>query len=406
MEKELFAQALGLTKSWEITKIDFKSDGGVFDRGVMNIYIDWKKGSRFPDDEGEMCGVHDTVAKTYRHIDFFQHECFLHCRIPRIKTSSGSVQTVKVPWARKGSQFTLQFESYALTLVGCEMPVNRVAKILNVYPNRIWRILDFYVHNSRCEQDYSEVTQLGIDEKSYRKGHKYLTVCSDLKEHRVIHVSPGRSKDNIKRIKDFIGSRQVPSDQITDICIDPYPAYIGGVLEHFESSSITFDKYHIKRLLNVAMDKIRRAEQRENRELKRTRYLWLRNESTLTSKQQSKLNYLSINYPTIGKAYRLKLSFDDLWQCKTVEQAEEFLNDWTHEASKLQISYLDQFVHTMYVHWYGVIQYFQSRISNGIVESINQKIALAIRRARGFRNLHNLSNMIYLIAGKLTFNFH
>ena len=221
MEKTLFAQALGLTESWEITRIDFKSQGGVFDRGVMDIYIDWKKGSRFADETGKLCKVHDSVDKTYRHIDFFQHECYLHCRVPRIKTSDGRVETVKVPWARKGSQFTLQFESYALTLVQCEMPVNQVANILRVYPNRIWRMIDFYVHNTRCDLQFDQVHKLGIDEKSFRKGHQYLTVCSDLEARRVIHVSPGRSKANIKQIKDFKESRQVPAEQKTDICIDP-----------------------------------------------------------------------------------------------------------------------------------------------------------------------------------------
>ena len=358
MEKEIFAQALGLTKQWEITSITFESAGGVFDKGVMDIYIDWKKGAAFRDEAGRICKVHDSVSKRYRHTDFFQHECYLHCRIPRIKVSDGRVETVRVPWARSGGRFTLQFESYALALVKSEMPVRQVAITMRVYPNVIWRMLDYYVDNARYEEDYSEVEQIGIDEKSFRKGHKYLTICSDLEKRKVIHISAGRSKDNIKQIKDFVESCDVPPDQIKDVCIDPYPAYIGGVLEHFENSSITFDKYHIKRLLNQSIDKIRRAEQRENHELRKTRYLWLRNNSNLTEKQKYKIHYLSINYPTIGKAYRLKMSFDDLWSCSTPEQAEDFLNDWVSEASKLAVSFLDDFIKTLHAHWYGVINIF------------------------------------------------
>jgi hypothetical protein len=98
-------------------------------RGQLDIYIDFKPGSRFKDEHGLLSGAYDTEERTWQHLNFFEHTCYLHARVPRIKQSSGEIRTVVVPWARPGSGFTLLFEAFAMLLIG-----KPTTKYLLIYP--------------------------------------------------------------------------------------------------------------------------------------------------------------------------------------------------------------------------------------------------------------------------------
>ena len=150
------------------------------------------------------CPVHDTVPRRWQHLSFFQHTCYLHCSLPRITASDGKVVTVTPPWARSGSGFTLLFEALALALIEREMPVNRVAEVMQVLPQRIWTVFNHWVSEARLDDDSPSITRLGVDETSTKKGHNYVTLGVDMDEHRVIHVVPGKGKETIASIKEHL----------------------------------------------------------------------------------------------------------------------------------------------------------------------------------------------------------
>ena len=112
--KNLFKIALGIELPWEIKNIQFKESSSGQE---LHIDIDFERGQKFPDETGVLCGVHDTKKKTWRHLNFFQHASYLHCRVPRIVTEDGKVTQVEVPWSRSGSGFTLLFEAYVMSLI-------------------------------------------------------------------------------------------------------------------------------------------------------------------------------------------------------------------------------------------------------------------------------------------------
>ena len=143
---------------------------------VFHIEPGFSSGARFPDESGAICPVHDAIDRKWQHLNFFKHNCFLHCAVPRITTPDGKVVTVQVPWARSGSGFTLLFEAFALALIEQEMPVNRVAEILGVNPQRVWTVFNHWVDKARQYDDPSSITRLGVDETSTKKGHNYVTV--------------------------------------------------------------------------------------------------------------------------------------------------------------------------------------------------------------------------------------
>ena len=399
----LFSMALGLQKPWQVDEISFAAEKSKSNE--LHLHIGFASGTRFPDKTGVACPVHDTVERVWQHLNFFEHHCFLHCHVPRIKTSDGKVVTVDVPWSRPNSGFTLLFEAFAMALIEREMPVNRVAELLGVNPQRVWTVFNHWIEKAREADDPSLITQLGVDETSSRKGHKYVTLGVDLETSRVIHACEGKGKETLRNIQQHLEQKGVAKQQITQISMDLSPAFIAGAAESFPAAAITFDRFHVVKLLNEAMDKVRRVERIEHAALKGQKYTFLKNRQNLTAKQEKSLTEMIEVYPTLGKAYRLKVLFNDLWEIPEKTAATTFLTNWCNEVEEAKIPAFMAFSKMVKAHWSGIIHFVESRITNGILEGINSKVQLAKRRARGYRNTGNFINMIYFLCGKIKFDY-
>ncbi len=395
--------ALGLQSPWQVNDISFSANESP--RKELHLHIGFVRGSRFPDETGIACPVHDTVERAWQHLNFFEHHCFLHCHVPRIKTTEGNVVTVNVPWSRPGSGFTLLFEAFAMALIEREMPVNRVAELVGVNPQRVWAVFNHWVGQAREADDPSAITQLGVDETSSRKGHKYVTLGVDLETSRVIHACEGKGKETLKTIGQHLESKGVGKEQITQLSMDLSPAFIAGAAESFPTAAITFDRFHVVKLLNEAMDKVRRVERIEHEALKGHKYTFLRNRQNLSDEQEKALAEMITLYPSLGQAYRLKVLFNDLWEMPDKVAATTFLTRWCAEVEEAKIPAFMAFSKTVRSHWSGIIHFVESRLTNGILEGINSKVQLAKRRARGYRNMGNFINMIYFLCGKLKFDY-
>lgn len=398
--RTIFSLALGITAPWTLKGIRFEQSPNL--QQQLHIDIGFEAGSRWQDEQGKLCAVHDTVQRSWKHLNFFQHECFLHCNVPRIKGSAGGISNVSVPWAREGSGFTLLFEAFALALIEREMPVNRAAEMLCEYPQRIWTIFNHWVGKA-LEQDHLEpIKQLGIDETSSKKGHHYVTLGVDLQRGRVIHVAAGKDSKAVASIAKKIKDKGGDCAQVSQVSMDLSGAFMAGVSASFANARITFDKFHIVKLLNEAMDTVRRQERREHQELKGHRYMFLRNPATLSRSATAKLQDLVELYPVLGKAYRLKTLFADLWSMPDRAAAKAFIDDWLSQAQDCVIGPFIKFANTVKAHLSGILQYFDSGLTNAVLEGINNKVQLAKRRARGYRNPSNFANMIYFLCGRLT----
>ena len=261
------------------------------------------------------------------------------------------------------------------------------------------------VKKSYTEDNIENITQLGIDETSSKKGHKYITVAVDLEARRVIHATEGKNAKTIGRIKDYLVSKSVEPAKIAHASIDLSPSFISGLKNNFPNAEIHFDRFHVKKLLNEAMDEVRKLERKEHAELKGHKYTFLKNKNKLSDKKNQELSELITLFPTLGAAYRLKELFDDVWQMGSEEEASSFIDDWVKEVEKSNIPAFMKFSRTVVKHKYGIINFVTNKINNGILESINSKIQLAKKRARGYRNIDNFINMVYFLCGKLNFNF-
>ena len=402
--KDIFALALNLSDPWKVTEMKLTKPEGL-QRGRLDIYIEFGPGSQFVDDQRHLCSVYDSTERTWQHLNFFEHTCYLHARVPRIKQKDGKVKTVQVPWARQGSGFTLLFEAFAMLLIEYEMPINKVGSTIRVEPHRVWRVFNHWVEEGVKKDDLSTVTQVGIDDTSSKKGHNYVTVNVDLEKRRVIHVSEGRGTEAIADLAKVLKEKGGDPNAIEKVAIDMSPSYISGVQTYLTNAQVTFDRFHVVAKLSEAMNEVRKLESKGNQLLKGHKYTVLKNYNKLSNSKQDELDFLLMMYPRLGEAYRLKTMFNDFWDIKDEMEAISYLTFWCDMVNDTDIFPFKRFVKTLQAHWSGVINYIKSRINSGVMEGINNKIQLAKRRARGYRNIRNYINMIYFIAGKMKWDY-
>jgi transposase len=397
----LFGAALGLERPWMVKRVEFSGDP----KG-LEIWLDFPAGSRFACPEcGEgLCAAYDTTERTWRHLNFFEHPTRLHARLPRVDCPAHGVKTVAVPWARPNVGFTLLMEAYILLLIQSGMTPRQVARALGEHDTRIWRIVRHYVKAARARTDFSQVRTVGVDETSRARGHDYITVFLDLagpKLSRVLFACAGKDADTVRQFAEDFVTHGGTREQVSEVCSDMSRAYIKGVSEHLPQAALTFDRFHIMKLVNEAVDQVRRAELAERPELKGTRYLWLKNPANLTIDQEAQWNQLRRQNGRTQRAWILKAVLQDIYQSGTRDTGPQLMTSWCAWATRSRLPPMVDVSRTLRRHWAGVVRWFESRITNGIVEAFNGLIQAAKRRARGFRSTDNLIAMVYLLFGKL-----
>lgn len=405
MTKELFQMALNVTDPW------FVSDS-VFDVEAkrLDIYIDFKKGSTFsyidPESKEEIAELkaYDTKDKKWRHLNFFEHECYIHARVPRVKLPNDKVKLISTPWEGLSNGFTLLFEALLMQL--CQaMPVNRVASITKTSDDKLWSMLEKYIDTTREEENFENIDAIGLDETSRAKGHEYITLFVDLKERRTIFITEGKDNTTVARFAYDFQNHNGSIKDIKDVSCDMSPAFIKGVTENLPDAKITFDKFHILKIINEAVDTVRKEEVSTNKLLKGTKYIWLKNYNNLTVKQKDKLDEFtmsSMNTKTL-RAYNIRQSFQEIYQAKTEDEFITYLNKWYYWATHSRLDSIIKAAKTIKRHWDGVVQWYKSKINNGILEGLNSIIQAAKSKARGYKTFKNYKIIVYLLTGKLDF---
>jgi len=446
---KMFGAALGLSAPWGVISVEFDQV-----LGKLEIGLDFLRGSRFACSiEGcseSACPVHDTTEKRWRHLDLVEHQAFLVARVPRVDCATHGVHLVAVPWARPGSGFTLLMEVAMLTFAK-QMPLAPLAQIAREHDTRIWRVIEHHVNVTRASLDFSGVTKVGCDETSARRGGDYVSLFMDLEARRVMFATPGKDAETVKAFaEDLAAHGGAPKTQVEEVCCDMSTAFISGIGAYLAEQpeeapketdahvapaervlaavvdvtadrthqgsgeveeapvelhcpQIIFDRYHVVAKINEAVDQVRRGESKSRPELKRSRYVWLKNEANLTTKPREKLAWLtrpSMQLKT-ARAARWRDDFNEFYNKASAEEAEAYLKRWCYGAKRSRLEPVKEFVATVEAHWDGIIAWQQSHLSNGLLEGTNSLVQAAKRRTRGYRSKAKMITIIYLIAGKL-----
>ncbi len=308
---------------------------------------------------------------------------------------------VKTPWARNDSGFTLLFEAMAMILVK-EMPVLAVARILNVSDKKLWRLLIYYVNKGIERQNLSDIDMIGVDETASKRGHNYVSTFVDLKIRKVVFATKGKDNSVFKRFKTHLIKKKGFPEHISDISCDMSSAFIKGAKENFPNAQITFDRFHIMKIINNAVDQVRREEQVNNPFLKNSRYFWLKNPENVGKKGIAFFRDLNDENLKTAKAYQMKLSFRNIFSQDTKNGIDNIL-EWIQFALDSGIKPMQDAARTIRSHFGGIIRWFESQINNAVLEGLNSVIQAAKSKAKGYKNTNYFIAIIYLIGGNLDF---
>jgi len=401
MHDKLFEAALGIQAPWSITGVRFDEAAK-----LLTLEIDFKRGSHFAMERAAGTHpVHDTVIKTYRHLNFFQHECHLQVRTPRVKLPDGSVRLVEPEFAGRLSGFTLLFEALVLMLAQ-QMSFTGVARVVGESVYRVQQICQRYVELALAVADFSQVRALAIDETSRCRGHDYITIAADAERRRALFVTEGREIKAIQALAEDLQAHGCPPETIESVSIDLAGAYIRGCSEYLPNARITFDKFHVIWHANFAVDRMRRIEQRSDKSLKGMRWTLLKDRARLTTSAIAELDALLARLTTLrtARAWLYKEQLREILERKQINVVRGMLQRWCTCVMRSKVEPMKQVAQLVRRHLEGIVAWAQTRQTNGFLEALNGLFQAAKRRARGYTRLSTIKTVLFLIAGKLDFS--
>ena len=341
-------------------------------------------------------------ATKWRHLDLGCRRLYIEASVRRVKCRRcGTCANEQVPWAPPKSRFTYHFED---VVAWCAKRMDKTAtcEMMGIDWKTVGRIIERVVHRRREPVDLTNLRAISVDEISYRKGHRYLTLVVDLDKGRVVWGKEGKSAETLEGFFDEIGEEACA--KIEHCAIDMSAAFIKAVKNRLPKATMIFDRFHVQRLVSDAVDEVRREQWRatekgtdERKAFKYARYALLKNPWNLTPRQEGALATLQASNKAIYRAYLLKESFADIFRhLFTVRTARRKLKEWLAWASRSKLKPLVKVGRTVRKHFEGIVAYFETGYTTSTSEGFNNKARLVTRRAYGFRSAAAFLAMIEL----------
>lgn len=403
--KDIMTLGLGLEEPWKIVDQWLDTSNSPHE---LHIRISADRGSWFPCPNcGEKCKAHDFKEFTWRHLNFFQHHCYLTADVPRIKCEEHGVRRVNVPWAKEGSRFTLLFEQVAMLLVR-EMPVSSAAKIIETTDKRLWRIVHHYVSKAMSRLDLSGLAALGLDETSLR-GHEYVTIFVDLDRSTrpVIFATPGEGRGCLKAFKAHLKRHGGHPENVLEVVCDMSPAFLSAADKEFQEAEVTVDWFHVVKLFTEALEKVRRHEQKLDGFPKSVRWAILKGrEKQKNQTQEEALRQLESSGFATAAAYRIKELLRWIRHAPTSQAAKwRIIHFIKHAEEQTQYDPVLKPVQTALNTFKEladkIARRWVSNHTNARLEGLNSLFQSAKAKARGYRNEKTFITMIYLIGAPI-----
>jgi len=403
-QNDIMMLGLGLTPPWQLLDQHLDMDASP---NELQLNVGTERGTQFECSKcQQQCVAHDYQEKKWRHLNFFQHHCFIIAKVPRIKCPKHGIHLIDVPWARAGSGFTLLFEQVALSLVR-EMPVKAAARHIEITDKRLWRIVHHYVEKAVSRFDLSQLKAIGLDETASKRGHNYVTIFIDMERESmpVVYATPGKGAQTLRDFKGFLSSHQGDSNNILEVVCDMSPSFLSGIAQTLPNAEITVDWFHMVQTFTRSLDEVRKLEHRDNKLPKHSRWALLKKwgVASLTANQHAALLELIHSDTHTSVAWMVKEKLSWVRAAKTPQAARWRITNYINYARSL-IGTNDIFepmrkaVATLERHTERVVRRWTSTYTNARMEGLNSLFQAARARARGYRTNKNFITMIYMIA--------
>ena len=411
--KRVWARALGFERDTVIEGV--RDDGG-------SVVV----ACRLRKNAVRRCGICSQRAPRYdrgggglrrwRALDAGTAKVFIEAEAPRVRCRSHGVTVAAVPWARHGAGHTRGFDAQAAWLA-VHVSKSAVVELLRVG----WRTVGAIVEQVQADIDESVdrldgLVRIGIDEISYKRGHRYLTVVVDHGTGRLVWAAAGKDDATLHRFFDELGDERAA--QITHVTADMATWIARVVAARAPGAVRCADPFHVVAWATDALDVERRrawnqATGRRRTDpvtgrhdmavgtaqtIKRSRYALWKNPENLTDRQQAKLGWIAKTDPTLHRAYLLKEGLRLAFQLKG-DAGKEALDRWTSWARRCRIPAFVELQRRIAKHRDAIDAALESGLSNGLIESTNTKIRLITRIAFGFHSPEPLIALALLALG-------
>lgn len=397
---EHYRQLLGLDAAWEVSDVSLS-----LEEKRVEIVVTHVGGPVTCPECRAACTMADHAPeRSWRHLDTMQFETVLRAAVPRAHCPRCGVKTILVPWAEKYSRFTLLFEAFAVRVLQAANNVKRAAALLGLDWDSVHRIMKRAVERGLARRQLEEVRHVGIDEKSFRRRHNYLSLLTDLSGARVLEVSEGRDQAGADRLWEALPAEQAA--QVEAAAIDMWPAYATTVETHAPQAEIVHDRFHVSKHLNEAVDQVRRQEHKVLKKagdarLTGSKQLWLFNPENLSDDQWLTFEPLKDQQLKTSRAWAIKEQFRWFWEYRYAGNAKKFFDRWYGWAVRSRLPPVVKVAKTLKRHLSNLLTYFRHRITNSMSEGFNSKIQALKSAARGFRAFDNFRTRILFYCGKL-----
>ena len=403
----LISKSLNLGPEWTVVDVEMRECAP--DPDELHVYVERTPGYALKCPKcGAMHGAYDTRKRTWRHLDIWQYKTYIHCEVPRLDCGDGKPVTAEVPWAAPDAKhFTALFEAQVLVMAMSSMPVKGIAGVVREHDTRIWAMLGRIVAKAHAGADFSGVTEVGVDETARRRGHNYLTSFVDLDGERVMLCELGRDAGTVAEFAREFAEHGGDPEAVAVVTCDLSPAFAKGVSEHLPNAKRVADRFHVIQLATRQVDKVRTAEAKESKEkralLAKTKYIWLKNEANLTAGQAERKRSLAKEHLKTARACAMKEALQAVYDCGTRAEAEPELDALCSWIMHSNVPQMKTVAKTIRENRDEILNYFDHRVTNAVLEGMNSIIQSAKRLARGFSNLEYFKTVIYLKLGKLHF---
>jgi transposase len=401
---ELYEHILGITSPWFVASVEIDDT-----KETVEELLDHQTGpGLFHCPEcGQTAPVYDhNPPRTWRHLDTCQFQTLLRARTPRVDCPTCGVLTAALAWAHPHGRFTLLFESFAIDVLSLTQVQGRAAALLRLSPDQVRHLLARSVERGLERRSTTRrIPPVTLDEKSLFTGQHYVSLLCDGQQGNVLEVVEHRTQEAAEELlKKGLSKEQRAAVEV--VSLDLWPAFSAAAQAQAPDAEQVYDRFHLSEHLNKAVDQTRRAENKRmsragDDRLKGTRYLWLRAPENLTEKQAEQLETLSRESLETVQVYQMKEAFRAFFTCRTEAEATASFADWVKQALHLNNKPLRTVVRMFQRHWSGLLAWFRHPVSNGIAESINERIQQLKAKARGFRTAGGFRRAILFHLGEL-----
>jgi len=344
--------------------------------------------------------------RLWRHLDLGSTRLYLECELRRFPCPGcGKVVTEAVAWARPGARFTRDFEDVVCWLAQ-QAAFSVISRLLRVSWRSVAAIVARVVAAELERRRLHDLYLLGVDEVSYRRGQRYLTLVADHRDGAVVWSGKGRGAATLERFFDELGREE--TKKVRAVSIDMAGGYQKALREHCTQATVCFDPFHVVALANRALDQLRRAlwnrlgkSRGSGAVIKGTRWALLKDPAALTESQQGTLAFLAKLNSPLYRGYLLKEQLRAIYAPQSRAQADRLLDAWLRAAARSKLAPFVKLACTLREHKQGILAAIQLGLSNSRLEGLASRIRLISHRSFGFHSAEPLIALIHLCCGRI-----